>query len=101
MSKFQDMLKRDRALFLNPHEFAEMHEVEGKQMIAVVASDSISGVDDGISSGKLQLHARTEDLPRRRTAGANLRVDGNEYLVESWDEAGGMSSVVLTRNFGM
>lgn len=84
-------------------EFAELHSIEFKEPVACVleqdvATESVEGDMFAVSRAECILHAKVEDLPRRRGYGACLNIDDEDYTVISWAENEGMARVALSRN---
>lgn len=99
MSNFKDQLKIDRdAVFLNLEEFAEPHDIEGRPAMAVV-DEPIYGESTAASVGlaecDLLIFAKVEELPRIRSAGESLNVDGREFTILSWREDFGIAEIKL------
>lgn len=100
LSPFKRQVARDaRWTFMDPGAFADEHEVEGRDIMAVL-DESVQGARDmdmGLPSATHRLFARTRDLPRRKRPGATLTVDGIPYMVESWREDMGVADIALVR----
>lgn len=95
------MLEEDAAeVFLNPEEFADHHLVEGRRVRAVLdGSSSAPNLESvGIAQADMTLYARPEELPAKRPPGSKIEVDGRVWLIQSWSEDGGVSSVSLIQN---
>lgn len=97
---FKDVVAADRsAVFLNLGEFAESVTIEGREVSIVIDDDALrerkSGQEIGVAESATLFFARVEDLPPRRGPGENLNINGRECIVDEWDEAAGMATVVL------
>ncbi len=103
MSKFKEMVQRDRKrVFLNMLEFGEEYNVEGNIIQIVVDNDELkrrqSGQDLSVTESAALFYAASEDLPKRRTAGETLTINGREHLIDDWQEDMGMATVILREN---
>ena len=102
MSTFKNMIKNDlKEVFFNVEELCEEHIVEGKKIVCALDSDALAaskaGSDLAIAESDVLLLAQVKDLPKRKSEGASLNVDGREYIVNSWLELDGMASVYLAQ----
>lgn len=103
MSDFKDMIKADISdIFIELEYLGETHNVEGKDITIVVDTDELierQGSQDlaVVESGSL-FFAKKSDLPRRRTPGMNLNVDGRECIVDAWEVDMGIVTVALREN---
>lgn len=101
MSNFKAQLKADiDAIFLNFEEFAELHDIEGRPIKAVVdvpIFGESANASVGLSECDLLLFAKVEELPRIRPAGESLNVDGREFTIISWREDFGVAEIQLTQ----
>lgn len=100
---FKDMVKTDRLkVFINLDEFGEIYTVEGKQIPIVLDNDELKerqgGQDFAVAESSTLFYARSEDLPPRRGAGANLNVNGRECIIDDWQEDMGIATIVLRQN---
>lgn len=101
LSPFQSMIKQDvTGVFLNQEEFASVHLIEEKEVMAVVDTDDNQPMNKGFSHGLdesiMTIYAKATDLPRRRSAGQILNVDGSEYTVDKWENSMGMAVISLS-----
>lgn len=103
---FKDMVAADiSAVFLNPDEFGEIHNLNGTECVCVVASDetakrSASLTDgrrtpDGLHGDYLTVCVKTADLPHIPKFGTNFSVDGKNYKVDSCNDDMGMLTLTL------
>jgi hypothetical protein len=105
MPKLRDFLASDLPTFFNPDEFAEMHDFDGRQVLAVVDSDILkirsndkSEQYDGVYKGEVAVYVKAADLPARPVFGQQMRLDGKLYLVVECSEAMGVLEIVLGAN---
>lgn len=97
---FQEMVELDRAaVFLNPLEFGETHQVEGRDIVIVLDTDELKArqgsQDLAVADSGTLFYACAEDLPPRRAPGSNLNVDGRECVIDDWKEDMGMATITL------
>lgn len=89
-------------VFLNLDEFGELHTVEGREIIIVLAPDQqlpiSGGYTLGVSGSSITIEARSSDLPRKKESGQNLNIDGREYIIDTWNEHMGMSEIKLSQH---
>lgn len=101
MSAFRDMVASDiDTVFLNTDEFAEEHEIEGKNVICIISDEELLDKQGGavwaVGQVVKTLCAKCDDLPTRKGYGAELMVDGIPYVVEAWSEDMGMATIKLS-----
>lgn len=103
---FKDIVALDVVkTFLDLDEFAEIHDLNGKQCTCIITNNSTDErnasmpggrrTPDGLHGDFLTIWARSEDLERPPRMGTNFRVDGKRYTVDSCIEAMGMLEIVL------
>ena len=103
---FKEMVAADiSAVFLNPAEFGERHDLNGTECICVVSGDTTEGrnaslpggqrTPDGLHGDYLTVCVRTSDLPSVPKQGTNFRVDGKRYTVDNCTEDMGMLTMKL------
>lgn len=105
MPKLKDYLASDMATFLNQDEFADLHDIDGLQVLAVIDSDVLkirsdrkSEQYDGVYAAELAVYVRATDLPDRPVHGQHMRLDGKLYVVAECTEAEGMLEILLGAN---
>ncbi len=103
MSRFKEMVRRDRKrVFLNLLEFGEDYHVEGRVIQIVVDNDELKrrqgGQDLAVTESSTLFYAASEDLPKRRTAGETLTINGREHLIDDWQEDMGIATIILREN---
>ena len=102
---FKELLKKDLDTFVNPSEFAELHTVDGVEIMAVV--DKYTQAKSGSESKTFPvLHgdfvevcfktsdfvAAKERLPKH---GDRIKVDGRMYSVENCENEHGITVIIL------
>lgn len=102
---FKDYLARDLEVFFNLNEFAEMHNIDGREIPAIVDSD-ITKIRsdnkyeryDGIYKGEVTVYVRAKDFTIRPVFGQAMRLDGQLYTVVESNEVSGVLEIVLGAN---
>lgn len=97
---FKDMVARDRrATFLNDAEYGEKIRVEGKEITVVLDNDRLKekqgGQDLAVAESNTLFYALPEDLPKRRSPGSALNVNGRVCIIDEWSEDMGIATIVL------
>ena len=93
---FKEQTVKDLAVFFNPLEFAEEHDINGKKLLCSVETDINqvrSGIEaeqyDGIFLSKVRLYVKKTDLPKRPTYKKLFRLDEQPYtVIDCADEEG-------------
>lgn len=106
MSKLKDYLSSDLDTFLNTDEFAETHDIDGRQVDCVIDIDILQQLKykdqqasyDGVYNSTKVLFVKAADMPDRPVSGQHIRVDGKLYLVKDCPEDGGMLEITLEAN---
>lgn len=96
------------ATFLNPNEFGEMHNVDGREILVVVDSDTLSerprqpmelyNAANGVYLNEITLYLLASDMEDRPVVGQHLRLDGKRYPVSRCSESMGMLQIGLEAN---
>lgn len=103
---FKDILHNDiKATFLNPAEFGEEHDVQGKPMIIVL--DDLENIErekkmvshaDGIYARQMLFYVSADDFGPLPAQGGLITLDGKRYtVVDATDEAG-MYAITVEAN---
>lgn len=98
MSGLKDQVATDRnAVFLALDDFAEMHVVDGAEIVCVIDNDAFKqrSPEVGVESAEVRLFAKSDDLLRKE-AGDVVDVDGVLYVVDTWHDDMGVAEVALT-----
>lgn len=101
MSKLKDYLSSDLDTFLNTDEFAETHDIDGRQVDCVIDSDILKGIQpavDGVYASNILLYVKLSDIVERPVVRQHLRLDGELYLVTDCNLVGGMLEITLEAN---
>lgn len=90
------------AVFLNAAEFAEVHNIDGKPVLCVIASDEETSFDGDIHDAVFvltkTLYCRESDLAKLPTKGKQIKIDDETYLCISWHREGGMMRIEVAEN---
>ena len=100
---FKDAIDADIvSVFLNEMEFADTHNVEGKDIVCVIDSDNMVKIKNSMYLGETQadmlLFAKQEDLPKNIKIGRYLSVDAKQMIVISSKKDMGMVTLGLAQN---
>lgn len=102
MSAFKEAIQADRAVFINLDEFADLHNIDGREIPAVVDSnelrarqDARSKKMDGIYLGEVLIYVRPEDYGNRPAPGKPLVLDGRRYRVSECMDEDGLYAISL------
>lgn len=100
MLTFKDVLAKDRAVFLNLGEFADVHDINGVKVTCLVDSNELLTRQqgrylEGISTSQVLLYLKPEDLPKKPSIGSILRLDGEAYQVQEVSDEAGIWAITL------
>lgn len=100
---FKEMVAFDLCqTFFNFEEFAELHTIDGEEILAVIDNDELKerqGTQDlAVEDATTLLYCRSCDLPKKRKPGQTLTKDGRLCTVADWKEDMGMTTIVLQEN---
>lgn len=109
MSGFGDMVADDiDGVFLNQDEFAELHNLNGTECMAIVQDVSNGNglsIGDGITQtypiiygNKKQVNCKKSDLPEVPVNGQAFYLDEKLYLVDTCTDDMGMLTINLIAN---
>jgi len=105
---FKELLCRDiKTAFLNPEEFGELHTVNGKNMLAVIDNDGLSGMKgranqhmDGIYSGRKLVYVQASNFGNLPTQGSKFVLDEKSYRIVDVVSEGGIYLITIEANRG-
>lgn len=106
MSTFKDQVAEDNiTVFLNGEEFADTHNLNGTECIAILQDISVAeslstgaGTTPGIYGSRMQVNCKKSDLPEVPVTDQVFTIDGKVYLVESCADDMGMLTIQLVAN---
>lgn len=104
--KLKDVIDSDiDNVFLDVNEFADIFNVDGKEIIAILTDSTIqersrrnSGNYEGVYTDKKVLSVKASDFPIRPVRGQIMRVNEGIYMVDSCGESMGMYDITLVEN---
>ncbi|SHN77278.1 hypothetical protein [Desulfitobacterium chlororespirans] len=104
MSSFKDFVRSDLNTFFNADELAELHTLDGVEMMAIVDSDGfeefsgrsveIENAMQGIFTSSVTLFVKSSDY-EKPNVGYRLKLDGEYYYVTGASEAAGLVKINL------
>ncbi|MBE3586565.1 MAG: hypothetical protein IMW94_10535 [Thermoanaerobacter sp.] len=105
---FKDTIQKDIGIFFNLDEFAEVHDIDGRDVPVVVDADILKErprystgrfvAVDGVFLGDLVIYVRSADLGYHPVVGQFMRLNGELYRVTKCDEAEGILEITLEAN---
>ncbi|WP_409176656.1 hypothetical protein [Brevibacillus fortis] len=109
MLNFKELVAQDIAVFMNPDEFGELHNVDGRELLIVFDKDATTGrqrkgstdyysMSEGIYTGTIKVYAYASDFPVVPMADSHMRIDGELYRVVDCDNQMGVLVIDLEGN---
>lgn len=106
MSLFQDIIQKDISVFLNPEEFGELLEIDGRRLPVLVDNEKLSELKnkaqyaDQIRTADMLLYIRTADLGYIPAQKAHIRIgsDRRTKRVSLVTETDGVLELILEEN---
>lgn len=107
MSAFKDAVAADiKRVFINPLEFADWHNINGDNVLAVVDRDVIkerqrptaAEYAEGVFLEEILVYVDASDLSRKPVKGEIFRLDGEMFLVVEVGENMGVLEITITSN---
>lgn len=103
---FKDQIKQDLSdVFLNLDEFADLHRIEGKEVLVVIDSDimaKLSKIGDnrihGMDEADMVIMGKASDLPENLDPGRLLNLDGREVIVVTTTSEMGLVQIAVRQN---
>ncbi|WJQ12761.1 hypothetical protein QT238_11270 [Geobacillus stearothermophilus] len=109
MSNFKTYAERELLTFFNVDEFADYHDIDGHQVLAIIDSDQFGErprdpadlyrVTDGIYQASIVVYVKTTDYAKP-VVGQQIYVDGEDYYVTAVAEEAGVLKIAATANEG-
>ena len=98
MSAFKDALAKDvTTVFLNLDEFADRHNLNGRDVICLIDKDltdqykkTVSSPFEGIFVDAINIYVRSEDMERRPVENELLYLDDKMYFVANVSDENGL-----------
>ncbi len=110
MSDFKDMVAADHAIWINPDEFADSHNLNGTVCNAVVSGPksqekSYTGMAfegyAGVFGSAVTVVFRTSDLPKPPFNGQRFDLDGEIYKGKDAVDTLGLLTIHLVGDFSL
>lgn len=106
MSLFQDIIQEDISIFLNPDEFGELLEIDGRRLPVLVDNEKLAELKnkaqyaDQIRTADMLLYVRAADLGYIPAQKAHIRVGENRRTkrVSMVTETDGLLELILEEN---
>lgn len=107
MPKLRDYLINDVHTFLNVNDFADLHNINGHDILVVIDEDILKerpshslnqAPSDGIFMGDIVLFIKLCDFGDPPVKGELLRLDGKIYTVTAVSKAEGLLEITLEAN---
>lgn len=107
MMSFKAVVKQDiQNVFLNDLEFADLHDVNGKPVKAIIDNNELTDREkkvkelgrDALYKKRILLYIAAKDLGRLPPVGSLLKVDGTDYKVEDAIDEDGIYSITMGVN---
>ena len=104
---FKDILSTDRAIFMNPEEFGEVHNVGGRSMTILIDDNEMierekrqtgaQAYRQGVYNSTLLFYVKAELFGKLPAVGRQLLFDGSRYtVIDAVDEDGIYSCLLYT-----
>lgn len=102
MSNFKDTVSKDvQNVFLNIDEFADRHELNGRDVVCLIDTDatnpakqSVSNPLTGVFVNSITIYVKPDDLEHRPVEGERLYVDDKMYFVRTVSSEMGLLVIV-------
>ena len=105
---FKDLVQNELAVFFNLDEFAEIHNIDGRDMPAVVDKDLLQErprqpmelylASEGVYIDQILVFVRTSDFGDPPVIGQHIHLDGELYRVSKCAENAGIIEITLEAN---
>ncbi|MFC0297120.1 MULTISPECIES: hypothetical protein [Geobacillus] len=109
MSNFKTYAEREVSTFFNVDEFAEYHDIDGRQVLAIVDQDQFGErprdpvdlyrITDGIYQATIVVYVKASDY-EKPVIGQQIYIDGDDYYVTAVAEDAGVLKITATANEG-
>ncbi len=101
MPGFKEQIALDRAVFINTDEFAEIHTVNGQQMLIVLDREELKRRQTKSEygyEGDLLLYVDAEVYGEEPVIDAIISFDGDKYRVSDFQNDDGLYLITLVAN---
>lgn len=104
MSLKDQLLSDLDAVFFNLDEFAEIHNIDNRQISIIVDNDKLQERSkkeyDGISTGEILYYVKASEFGKRPEPGTPQIFDGRQMYIFDSREDMGVYEIILTQNRG-
>lgn len=106
---FKETVQKDIAVFINPDEFGDLHNVDGRELLVVFDKDATAGrqrkgstdyysMSEGIYTSAIKVYAYASDFPDIPAADSFMNIDGVHYRVVNCHNQMGVLEIELEGN---
>lgn len=103
---FKEQLKADvNNVFMNPLEFADLHNINGKQIVTIIDEEASEEYEklqqydfDGLYKVSMIVYLNSDSLEKIPAIKSSLTVDGKKYFVLNTSKPDGMLKIILGVN---
>ncbi|MGG1638224.1 hypothetical protein [Paenibacillus sp. NRS-1760] len=99
---FKEAIASDVSAFINPAEFADIHNVDGRQIRAVIESTDNEhplAYAEGVSLLRIVAYFDSLELGYKPVEAMYMMIDGKRYMVKSVSDEAGIYAVTLEASF--
>lgn len=108
VSTFKDLVQNELAVFFNLDEFAELQNIDGREIPAIVDTDTLKErprqpadlylASEGVYIDEVLLFVRASDYGVPPVVGQHIRLNGELYRVSGCTESMGVLEITLEAN---
>lgn len=105
MTRFKEQVRKDvKGVFINFAEFADWHNLNGKDTLCVISRDFTDELPlgsrnlEGVFLNDLTIYVEDLDMQPRPVEGEMMRVDGSLHLVKSVSDEMGVYVIICEAN---
>lgn len=105
MSSFKNAIKKDvLSVFINIDEFADVHSVNGEDVLCIIDKDVTAGLDgreinfEGVFVNTLTIYVSSAEIASRPVEGQILDLDGETYIVRNVSDEDGILVIIAEVN---
>ncbi|MBG6243287.1 MAG: sugar transporter [Candidatus Symbiopectobacterium sp. Dall1.0] len=107
MRSFKEVMGQDiSATFFNENEFADIYNIDGKDILAVLDTDlihernkrSYAEFAEGINQGQITLFVSRDNFTHIPVKDQSMNINGRNYFVDEATDNAGVLEITLTIN---
>jgi len=87
------------SVFFNVNEFAEMHTVDGREVMAIIDEAELiarqASMEEGIADSSMLIMLKRKDFAYDKLPKDRIEFDGRMCIVDKWSEDTGVITVLL------